>query len=207
MELLKQYKLYNTQYPDQEIIGGCLFDTVQYVSGATLALNLFNALRATPDLSNMEIPSQLPAPKAFLVRGVRFGINTGVRTTARAASGNVTASGIDDVAQLINTGVLRLTIGNKIYAEFPLWALPEGCGPSGVIAIDTALLATPGVSVSLGVNGMPDNRNVFTLSQPLFIAPQINFIVVLTWPAAITLTGGNTMVRVYLDGDLIRPVQ
>jgi hypothetical protein len=58
-------------------------------------------------------------------------------------------------------------------------------------------------------NGHPDPRAVYTLSKPLFIAPQINFRIDMIWPA-----GAETLVSISpkpiwcgIDGDLIRPVQ
>jgi hypothetical protein len=54
---------------------------------------------------------------------------------------------------------------------------------------------------------VPDPGAIYTLSKPIFLAPQINFKVDLTWPAALTLSGGNTDLEFFLDGDIIRPVQ
>jgi len=64
-----------------------------------------------------------------------------------------------------------------------------------------------GAIIDYAQNGSPHVRNAFVLARPLFLAPQINFSVTLTWPAAITLAGGDTPVTVALEGDLVRPVQ
>jgi len=67
----------------------------------------------------------------------------------------------------------------------------------------------PGGLVDYAQNGIADPRAVNVLSKPIFIAPQINFTAVVTWPSAITLTPNNTntVLAFLLDGDLLRPVQ
>jgi hypothetical protein len=54
---------------------------------------------------------------------------------------------------------------------------------------------------------VPDPAAVYTLSKPIFLAPQINFKVDISWPTAITLAGTNTDLQFWIDGDIIRPVQ
>lgn len=206
MNPFQAYQQYATRYPDQEQIGAVLFDTVAYTSAATVLLNLFNAVRA-PQLSNMEIPSQLPNPKAFLIRAISFVVLKQPTSTARAAAGAVTTGAIDDVAQLVDTGVLTLTIGAKPYAQFPLWALPATSGPFGTFGSD-GNTADPGNTTQIGLTGYPMHGHGFTLSKPIPIVPMMNFIVTLTWPAAITLSLGGTLnVQVIFDGTLVRPVQ
>jgi len=120
-------------------------------------------------------------------------------------NGNPQVGAIDNIAQLINTGVFVLTIGNKQFAMEPLWVLTAGGGAYGMMA------AAAGVGVPSYVdyaqNGIPDPRAVNTLSIPIFIPPQMNFSAVASWPAALTLSGGDTTICFLLDGDLIRPVQ
>ena len=201
------YQQYNTQYPALEIIGGMLYDTVQFTSAAINNLLFFTAgPRASLDLTNMEAASQLPAPKAFLVRAFRFHARVQPRSTARAATGNVQPGAIDDIQQMLNTGTLRLSIGSKIYAEFPLWMIPSGGGVFGMLG-NMGATADPGSITDWAENGLPAVDNALVLSQPLFIAPQINFSVNVFWPAAITLANGSVNVTVAMDGDLLRPVQ
>jgi hypothetical protein len=201
------YAKYNTQYGgEKESVGWMLWDTVQYTSAATVALTFFNAIRATRDLSNMELAGQLAAPKAFLVRAIRFYVKELPRATARSAAASVQTGALDDMQQLLNDGVLSFLIGSKNYGVFPLWSVPAGGGFFGQYGSDGDV-ADPGEVQDWATNGVPHTHNVFTLSRPLFIAPQINFQVTITWPAAITLAGGNTNLSVILDGDLIRPVQ
>lgn len=204
-DLAEQYRQYSTQYPDREIIGGALWHQLAYTSGVTTVLTFFNVVPANVTIGNMKIPSQLPNPDAFLIRAIRVKIGVAPFLNARAATTNVCTGSVDDVAQLINTGWLILRIGDKPYADFPIWMLPAGGGYFGFFGTDGDA-ASPGEVVMWATNGNPDVKNVFSLGQPLFIAPQINFNCVLTWPAAVT-TVNAAAVEVVLDGDYLRPVQ
>lgn len=179
---LAEYNKYRTTYPAVEVIGGMLWDTVAYTSAATLRLQLFNAARATPNLSNLATPGILTNNTAFLIRAVRFRLLSTPRSTARAAAGSVTACAVDDLAQLMNTGFFQFTISAKPYMQFPLWFLPSGCGPWGMQAAD-GNTADPGLTLSFATAGVPQQDNAFILTQPLFIAPMVNFFADLIWPA------------------------
>jgi len=203
----KEYEAYNTQYGGQiESIGWKWWDTQTFVSGTTTALTNFFNVRATPDLSNMEVAFQLAAPKAFLVRAIRFFVKTRPLAVSPAAVSGAATGVFDNVAQLINTGVMSLVIGNKTYVLDPLWCLTAGGGASGVACIATS--AGGGQDyIDYAQNGIADPRAVNTLSKPLFIGPQINFNARIDWAAALTLQGGNVALTLLLDGDLLRPVQ
>lgn len=194
-----EYAAYNTQYQGNiETIGWKWWDTQTFTSGTTTSLTQFFTTRASLDLSNMEVQFQLAAPKAFLVRSVRFFVKQRPSAiTASAVGGVVTETGVfDDVAQLINTGVMQLTVGNKVYNMEPLWCTTAGGGAYGIL--------TTG---SYAQSGIADPRAVNTLSKPIFIGPQINFTARIDWAATITLAGGNPALTLLLDGDLLRPVQ
>lgn len=202
-----EYDRYSTQYAGQiENIGWMLYDTATYTSAATVTLRFFNAVRASRDLGNMELASQLPAGKAFLVRALRFMVKQEPRSVARAAAGTVQTGAVDNVARLGYTGAMRLIVGSKVYCEFPLWMIPAGGGAYGQYASDGDV-ADPGEIQDWANNGVPDVRNAYTLSKPIFIPPQMNFYVDCFWAAALTLAGGNTNVTIALDGELLRPVQ
>jgi hypothetical protein len=203
---LAAYNQYRTTYPDIEVIGGMLWDTAQYVTATTLRLTFFNAVRATPDLSNMDTPSMLSNNKAFLIRAFRFRVLQTSRSTTRAADGSVQPGAVDNIAQLLNTGFLRLMISSKPYGEYPLWVVPSGDGPMGPSGADGDV-ATTGLVQDWAICGEPSSDNVLSLTQPLFLAPMVNFYVELLFQAAITLAGGSTNLQVILDGDLMRPVQ
>lgn len=206
------YQDYASQYGGAiEAIGGQLYDTVVFTGGATLNLVFFTALRNNLALSNMELAGTLPSPKGFLIRSIRVAIKEEPLSTARAAAGAVQPGALDNVAQIINTGVFTLTIGAKQYAQFPLWLLPAGMGLDGPMASDGDV-ADPGEIQDYGCNGVPDIRNVRTLSKPIFIGPQINFNGTIVWPAPVIALAGpgaphTIPITVILDGDLLRPVQ
>jgi hypothetical protein len=204
-----EYEAYNTQFPGQkEVIQWTWYDTQTYVSGTSTTLTFFQNGPGgrTLDLTNMEVAGQFAAPKAFFLRAIRFYIKQRPRSIARAAAASPNTGATDNVAQLDNTGVYSVTIGSKNYGQFPLWLLTAGGGPYSMISLEGAT-ADPGGAIDYAQNGFPDARNLFTLSKPQFIAPQINFAVQLTWPAALTLAGGDTPLQILWDGDVIRPVQ
>lgn len=194
-----EYQAYNTQYGGNiETIGWKWWDTQTFTSASTTSLVQWFTTRTSLDLSNMEIQFQLAAPKAFLVRAIRFYVKTRPSAITVAAVGgvNIETGVFDDVTQIINTGVFQFTVGNKTYNMEPLWTLTAGGGAYGIL--------TTG---SYAQNGIADPRAVNTLSKPLFIGPQINFTARVDWPATITLAAGNPALTILLDGDLLRPVQ
>lgn len=193
-----EYAAYNSQYQGNiETIGWKWWDTQQFLSGTTTSLTQWFTTRTSLDLSNMEVQFQLAAPKAFLIRAVRMFIKARPTSiTASAVGGTVIETGLyDDVAQIMNTGVMQLTIGNKVYNMEPLWCVTAGGGAFGVL--------TTG---SYAQNGVADPRAVNTLSKPIFIGPQINFTARIDWAAALTVAYSPN-ITLLLDGDLLRPVQ
>lgn len=189
---------YGTLLQQSQTISWIWYDKLAYVSGTTTLLTFFNAVRATLDIGNMELAGQLSGMKAFVVKAIRvyFSVET-IEAAAVPGAGN-------DVARLINAGILQFTVGNKNYGTWPLHALPAGGG----VYSDMAGAGGEATNQfqSYAQNGLPDPRCVYTLEHPLLIEPQINFQTQISWPAAQTLTG-NTDITVMLDGSLIRPVQ
>src|SRR5215831_11325889 len=183
-----EYAAYNTQYKGNiETIGWKWWDTQTFTSASTTSLTQFFNVRATLDLSNMEVAFQLAAPKAFLIRAIRFYVKQRPTAITLAAVGgvNIETGLFDDVAQLINLGVFQLTIGNKTYNMEPMWCLTAGGGAYGIL--------TTG---SFAQSGIADPRAVNTLSKPLFIGPQINFTARIDWPNTLTLAGGNPPITI-----------
>jgi hypothetical protein len=199
-----QFQPYQTQYPASEIIGWQWWDTQQYPAAGSLALAFFGATQVTLDLSNMEVAGQLAAPKAFLIRGVGMYIKQRTESVNAVAAGNVQTGAFNNVTQIVNTGVLTLTIGSKIYNQIPLWMIPTPGGAFGILQVSNILVG--GATASAGTNGWPHAKSFYTLTKPLLIAPQINFRVNLFWPALAAITRA-TNISIILDGDLFRPVQ
>lgn len=195
-----EYQRYDTQFQGaKECIGWTWYDTVTYVSAATTALAMFTVTRATLNLGNMEVAGQLASPKAFFLRAIRVDPIIIPFATTAAGNGAAQTGAITDMQALTHNGILQLTIGQKVYGQWPLWMLPAGGGMVVAGVYPIAQVVT---------NGIADPRAVYSLTKPLFIAPQINFRVDLLWPAgAITTVATAPNIWVGLDGDLIRPVQ
>jgi hypothetical protein len=203
------YEQYSTIYPGpKEVVNWFWWDTQIYISGVggSTVLNFFQVIPATKDLGNMLQAGQFPAPFGFMMRAIRFHVKQQPQIQARAATGAIAVGAVDNIQQLTNDGVLVFRTGSKDYGEHPLWMVPAGAGMYGMLAV-SGNIANPGGMVDWAINGAPDVRNAYSLGQPLFIPPLASFSIQITWPAAITLAGGNTPVTVVLDGDLIRPVQ
>lgn len=202
-----EFWAYNSQYGGKlEWIGWRWWDSQTYTSGTTVNLpGFFSAVRTTPDVGNMQVAGQLAAPNAFMIRAVGWYLKQRPRAVTVVATANPQPGAIDNIAQLGNGGVAALTIGQKIYGQWNLWQLPSAGGAWGVAT--QAGAAAANLWIDWAVNGTPDARGLYTLSKPIFIAPQINFRVDMTWPAAITLAGADTVLQFFIDGDIVRPVQ
>jgi hypothetical protein len=201
-----QYNAYDTQFAGaKECIGWTWWDTVAFTSNATTALAAFTAIRATLNLGNMEVAGQLASPKAFFLRAIRVKFLVQPYATTIHATGAIQPGLLNDMQQISETGVLQITIGSKVYGQWPLWMLPAGGG------IQEQGLSGGGVAVIADYvnNGIADTRSVYSLTKPLFISPQINFKCDLLWPAGVIVLGTTSPFNIWigLDGDLIRPVQ
>lgn len=176
-----------------EWIDWILYDTQVYVDNTTLVLaNYFGAVRASIVDGNMETAGQMPGQKMFLLRGIGVDILPPLNTSA------TTAPLIDTIA-LVHQGALRLSIGSKSYAEWPLFLLSQGGGVFGQPY-------TAGATVTYGSNGIPDPRACYGLARPLLLTSSLNFSCQIEWAAAVNITA-NVRVRVLLKGELGRPIQ
>ncbi len=197
------YELYRERYgtllPQSQIINWTLYDTLTYTSAATVLMNFFNAIRATRNLGNMEVASVIPHPKAFIIRAIGVAVIQPPSVVDAAAT-----TVANDVHLLMWNGWMELIIGNKEYLVSTLDRLPAGGG----VWSDSAMAGAEAADeIFCNANhGAPVAQNMYSLSQPLLIDPNINFNVRLQWAAAQTLTA-DALVRVYLDGEMIRPVQ
>jgi hypothetical protein len=193
---------------DKEVLTAMLWHRQTYTSAATLSLPFFSVLPTTVAGGNMELASQLPNGKSFLIQAIRVivCINTTERATAVPANG-VVASAVQDVSRLIYSSEVELLVGTKSYGLFPTCVLPAGCGPWGGLAVSGTAAATNHSPISFAVNGLPDSRNVYSLGVPITIPPQYRFQVNINWLAALTLSAGNTDIIVALDGEIMQPRQ
>ena len=111
---------------------------------------------------------------------------------------------MNDLCQFLYGSMVQLSILDKVYGQWPMWMLPSGGGPAPAGTGSTA--AAP---IYMAENGIQDPRAVYSLSVPLFLAPQVVFRVDIYFPVAITTVSlpANPYIGVFLDGDVIRPVQ
>lgn len=176
-----------------EWIDWVLYDTQVYVDATTVTLaNFFGNTRASIVDSNMETAGQMPGQKMFLLRGIGVEILPPLNTSATTAP-------MIDVIALTHLGALRLNIGSKSYAEWPLFLLSAGGGMHG-------LPYTAGATVTYGTNGIADPRACYGLARPLLLTSSLNFNCQIEWAAAVNITA-NVRVRVLLKGELGRPIQ
>lgn len=197
-------------YGVMEAITQPLYSYVAYpAAGSVQPLQFFNFVpggAVTQEDTNMQLPSQLPAPQSFLVQGIGVDYLPG---TASARFGAQSALGqLPDLYAILRRGVLTLTIGSKNYlVEGPLMHLPPRAHVNGVAAVADATTAGAALQtfVSVGFSDGP----VFN-PRPLLIPPSQNFGVSLAWPAgAVAIPSADAAARigVQLYGTLYRPAQ
>lgn len=189
----REWESYVTQSPiGLEVIPDVLYDTVTYTDNVTTSLIMFNTVRATADLGNLQQPGMLPNPQSFLIQAIRF-----FAKYTDTAGTTVVSQQWNDVILLVNTGIMRLTIGEKRYGPYPLWLFSAGSFPKGSIA---------------GANSnymgyMQNDGPLYALYPNLMIAPLQNFFVTLEWPAAAVDLSGNLVLSVLFDGQRARAIQ
>ena len=175
-----------------EWIDWILWDTQIYVDSTTTRLDFFLATQASIVDGNMETGGQMPGQKMFLLRGLGVEVLPPLNTSA-------TTTPLSDVVSLIHHGAMRLNIGSKSYSEWPLFLLSAGGGLYGNPY-------TAAATVTYGQNGIPDPRACYGLARPLLLTSNLNFSARIEWAAAIN-TVANCRIRVFLKGELGRPIQ
>ena len=175
-----------------EVVPAALYDTNTYTDNVTQSLLFFNAVRATQDLGNMQIASMLPNPQSFLIQAIRL------YAKYTDVVGTTVASQLwNDLILLVNTGVMRLTIGEKKYGPWPLHWLSAGSSVDGMLA-----------GANSNYMGYAQVKGpLYSLAPYLMVAPLQNFFVELAWPAAAVDLTGNMVLAVEFDGQLARAVQ
>jgi hypothetical protein len=183
-----------------------LWDSLLYTSTTTVVMNFFQqTLAATsPDVTNLLQPGQLPYPQQFLVRAVRFWIRQLPESINAAGAPAIQTGAFNNVALLVNTGLLIIRHGDKEYGRYPLRDITAGNGLYGPLKVSNILVG--GAVVDYAQNGRPHCKDIYALAKPLLIETSQNFVYQLSWPAALTLTRNLTLCLA-LEGDLIRSIQ
>lgn len=192
---------------DKEVISYSLWHRQNYVSAATVLLEFFQVVSSGIN-GNLNLAGQLPAGYHFLVQAIRVAILADTRETGPVLpAGGEIEGPLFDVKELAYDGTAEFKVGDKQYGRWPIWMLPGGGGPTGLLSVPGTLTAQATAQYSVGLNGPADPRAVFTLPIPVVIPSQYNFTLRLEWDAAKTLVGGNTPICCILDGELMRPKQ
>lgn len=150
--------------------------------------------------TNMTLNAQLPAPQRLFVQAYRLY----VRNDAAPA----------DLIAFQNNCSITLTIGKKPYFEGPAFLLSAGAGAviSAAAQLGTAPAgAAPTIATS---NGFPDQRSIFSLTQPFMLEQGEAFQATLRAENSFNLSAAATnppgtglTIYVILDGELYRGVQ
>lgn len=181
-----------------EVVPAVLYSTATYTSGATLELNFFQTPKGSRlDLTNMTTPGQLPIYVTQLIQFIRVKYKTRVQSDdSGTGTGAALPSQADDIVQLSDNGVARLTIGEKKYGPWPLWMLAAGNQVGGMFSTGSDLLAD--YAQVMG--------SMYALTPYLALLPMQNFEFTISWPAgALTLTN-NVDIVVLFDGQGSRAV-
>jgi hypothetical protein len=182
------------------------YDRLTAAAGATPSQSLLffaspmSATKTKLD-TNMQLASQLPPPKSFVVTGIR----------------SIFADMFAPDIELINTSYYNeFVIGDKPYAEGHFDLYPGGAGVYGAIA------STAAASVDLvASNGLPTVQaiNSWGMDRGIHIGQQQTFVFKAIAPSAVTLAasaaavagfkqaGRGMNIKVVLEGILYREVQ
>lgn len=179
-----------------EALPWIFFDTATYVSGTTTQLPFFTTARATRQLSNLDTPGVIPEPQYFKIEF--FGLDLLISPANGAW---------DDAHQLLmgegtaaNGGpTWEFILADKSYGTFPLTFLHESGGQRG-----SALTPTTGAQLEYARNAFPDGG--WAVDGSIIVPPQQGFRVDVRWPAALTLAGGDTALRLWMAGSIYRRV-
>lgn len=163
-----------------EALAWCFFDTAVYTSGATTQMTFFTTTRANQQLSNLN-GRGLPTPQYFEI----FSFNLDVLTPA----GNTTP--IEDTWEILNgTGVAaqgaptwQFILADKNIGPFPLRTMQGLGGLRGFTTQTTTEWAQNG-----------DGQGGAWADGAIVIPPNQTFSIVLTWPAAVTLSADRALV-------------
>ncbi len=189
----------------EDVVNQPLYDTVTAAQGAAFPLSsiFFTSglsTGKTKNQTNMKLNGVLPAPQRMFLQAYRLYVGND-------------AAPADLIAFLRNT-FLVFSIGSKPYFEGPSWMLSAGAG--ALISASSQLGVAPtGAAPTLATsNGTPDQRSIFSLSQPFMLEQGEAFQVELNTGSAFNLNAATTnppgtglTITCVLDGELYRGVQ
>lgn len=185
-----------------EVVPFILYDTQTYTSATTVILPFFTSVPANESVSNVNPPAVLPNPESFLIKTIGIYFPNQEETVAQGVPPITSVpSQFNDILLLVNTGIVRLTIGDKPYGPWPMYRLPVSTYPRLTLAVAGATAAN-----SVTQYGQTDGP-MYPLLPPLLIAPLQRFKLTLEWPAGAVTLLANRNIKVLLDGQLSRGIQ
>jgi hypothetical protein len=185
-----------------EVLPAILWDTQTYTDNTTVILPFFTSTPANESISNVNPPSILPNPTAFLIKNIFWYVTTQLETIDQGAAAANLPSQFNDIVLLGNTGILKLFIGDKPYGPWPLYRLPCSTGAK------LSGFAAAGAEAANLLSGYGNTDGPqYPVLPPLLIAPMQKFRVSLEWPAGAVDLAANRTIKVGLDGQLSRAIQ
>ena len=176
-----------------EALPWVLYSTKTFTSASTTTLQFFDGAEgADLSLTNVPAAGQLSENEYFRIMSV--GLNIMIRPVATASAAATGA--IDDMHQIALTGLGRweLLFNDKKFGPFPISFLHAS---GGAVGIGWGTL-TAQVSIEHANNGVFDGG--FWVGGTYTIRPKMVFPMTMTWPAALTLAGGNPKLQAYMIG-------
>lgn len=179
-----------------------LYDTQTYTDNSSTELTFFAATSTDRSLTNLESGGTLPEPNTLYLHNIFIDYLSSTAPYVSTAAGGV-AGFIDDFGQLHMNGRGRvvLTIADKRYGPWPITAF-QGLGAVNGFGWGTF---TAEESLQYGHNALGVGSGRGVIGGAIIIPPKVGFSVVITWPAALNLTG-DARLRVTLHGALYRKV-
>lgn len=197
-------------------VGQMAFFSQAIGQGITSSAGAVVGSAKSPHDTNLVLPNTLPSGNGFMIESIEALFVPGAVTTANTytpaaiavfaavASAAVYAS-VNDVNTIYQSGLLELSVLNKIYlSEAPLLAFPPKAhfDVSAAIASNSATVSTVGIAFAKA-SGRP-----YYLSPEVTLQPAVNFSVTVRWPGVVaTPSGFNGRLGIILDGYFMRASQ
>lgn len=185
-----------------------------YVPGGTVP---GGTIAATRFHTNMDVPGSLQSPEVFAVQQIRAHmLGLDFQTNATPAIDDDTSGGaaanmdqIDDITLAMSSCSLQFFVGQKAYAEAPLWMFPFNSGVGGLVST-SASGAGPGWQTRNAAFGQGRPYRFDRLGNPVLLWNQQTFgarVQCLAWGGGNPTLIDGKLLFVFLDGIAGRAVQ
>ncbi len=226
---LAQYRVVNGG--DLESVRQSLYDFAVYPTAGANQITLFanpigqgqtsstGAVAGTPKTyadTNMELASQLPRYKDFLLQSIEIIFEPGSVATANtftklnvsqfnAVPTQVIVAAPNDVDSIRLSGWLELNISSKNYLrEAPLGRFP----PKTYLSLDAAMGTNSATTATVQAQSAKFGGRPYYIDPYIVLPSNANFQITLNWPAVVaTPSGFNGRIGCVLDGVLYRATQ